>query len=338
MNPNRVLVTLISFWQYFRYAKMETHMPLHPQVKELMDRRAALGFPDNRDVTPDEARANARTGKEAIPAVAEPVGEITERTIPGPIGDIPIRIYRPVSNRPHSLIMLFHGGGWVIGDVDSEDSTSRGLVNRVNAVLVSVDYRMAPEVRFPGAPEDCYAATGWAVEHADELGVDASNLAVAGTSAGGNLSAAVALMARDRGGPSIKHQVLFCPVIDYSFDRSSYIENAEGYGLTRDGMIWFWDQYLGPDNEANGHNPYASPIRADDLSGLPDATVISAEYDPLLDEAADYAAALKAAGNDVTYTEYPGMTHGFNGSFGLIDAAVKACTEASNRILASFAK
>jgi acetyl esterase len=311
-------------------------MPLHPQVQELMDRRNALGFPDNKDVTPEEARANARAGKEAIPSDQEPVGEITEQTIPGPAGDIPIRIYRPKTDGPHPLIMLFHGGGWVIGDLDSEDSTSRGLVNRVNAVLVSVDYRMAPEVRFPGAPEDCYAATVWAVEHADELGVDASNLAVAGTSAGGNLSAAVSLMARDRGGPNIKHQVLFCPVIDHNFERPSCISNAEGYGLTTEGMIWFWDQYLGPNGD--GKHPYASPIQADDLSGLADATVIAAEYDPLLDEAADYAAALKAAGNDVTYTEYKGMTHGFNGSFGLIDDAVKACDEASTRILASFAK
>ena len=232
--------------------------------------------------------------------------------------------------------MLFHGGGWVVGNLDAEDSTSRGLVNRVNAVLVSVDYRLAPETRFPGAPEDCYAATVWAVEHAEELGVDAAKLAVAGTSAGGNLSAVVSLMARDRGGPSIKHQVLFCPVIDYDFDRTSYTENADDYGLKRDGMIWFWQQYLGPDGD--GHNPYASPIRAESLAGLADATVISAQYDPLLDEVADYAAALKAAGVDTTYTEYPGMTHGFNGSFGLIDAARDACDEASNRILASFAK
>ena len=145
-------------------------------------------------------------------------------------------------------------------------------------------------------------------------------------------------MARDRGGPVIKHQVLFCPGIDYSFDRASYTENAEGYGLTREGMIWFWEQYLGPNGESNGHNPYASPIRAEDLSGLAETTVIAAQYDPLIDEAAAYAAALKAAGNDVTYTEYPGMIHGFNGSFGLIDAAAEACTEASNRILASFAK
>jgi acetyl esterase len=311
-------------------------MPLHPQVKELMDRRLALGFPDNRTITPDEARANARAGKAAIPSEQEPVGEITERTIPGPAGEIPIRIYRPDTAGPHPLIMLFHGGGWVIGDLDSEDTASRGLVNRVNAVLVSVDYRLAPETRFPGAPEDCYAATVWAVEQAEELGVDASNLATTGTSAGGNLSAVIAQMARDRGGPAIKHQVLFCPVIDHYFDRPSSIENAEGYGLTRDGMIWFWEQYLGPDGD--GENPYASPIRAESLAGLPDATVIAAQYDPLLDEAADYATALKAAGVDATYTEYAGMTHGFNGSAGLVDAALDAIDEASNRILASFAK
>ena len=311
-------------------------MPLHPQMKELMDRRDALGYPTNLEVSVEQARANSIEGRLAIPSDQEPVAEISERTIPGPGGDLPIRIYRPATDGPHSLIMLFHGGGWVVGNLDSEDSMSRGLVNRVNAVLVSVDYRMGPETRFPGAPEDCYAATVWAVEHADKLGVDASNLATAGTSAGGNLSASVAQIARDRGGPAIKHQVLFCPVIDYCFDRPSYLENAEGYGLTRDVMIWFWEQYLGPD--ADGHNPYASPIRATDLSGLADTTVISAQYDPLLDEAADYAAALNAAGNDVTYTEYPGMTHGFNGSFGLLDAAVEACEEASKRILTSFAK
>ena len=311
-------------------------MPLHPQVQEQMDRQATLGFQVIQDATPDELRANSRAGAEAFPSETEPVGEITERLIPGPAGDTPIRIYRPVTDGTHPLIMLFHGGGWVVGDLNNEDSTSRGLVNRVNAVLVSVDYRLAPETRFPGAPEDCYAAMVWAVEHAEELGVDASKLAVAGTSAGGNLSAVVSLMSRDRGGPNISHQVLFCPVIDYKFDRPSYIENAEGFGLTRDGMMWFWDHYLGLDGD--GHNPYASPIRAGDLAGVADATVIAAQYDPLLDEAADYAAALKAAGVDTTYTEYPGMIHGFNGSFGIIDVARDACDEASARILTSFAK
>ncbi len=313
-------------------------MPLNPQTIKLMARQAALNFPALTEITPDEARANSAAGRIAIPTEKEPVGEISERLIPGPgpAGEIPIRIYRPDSEGPHPLIMLFHGGGWVVGDLEAEDATSRGLVNRVNAVLVSVDYRLAPETRFPGAPEDCYTAMVWAVEHAGELGVDAAKLAVAGTSAGGNLAAAVALMTRDRGGPNIKHQVLFCPVIDYKFDRPSYIKNANDYGLTRDSMIWFWEQYLGPDGD--GHNPYASPIRAKNLAGVADATIISAQYDPLVDEAADYATALKAAGVDTSYTEYPGVIHGFNGSFGLIDSARDACTEASNRILASFAK
>lgn len=311
-------------------------MPLHPQAKKLMAQRDSLGLPALGDTSIAQARANMIAQRLAFPSQQDAVGEITEQHIPGPAGDIPIRIYRPDTGEEHSLIMLFHGGGWVIGNLDTEDSMSRGLVNRVNAVLISVDYRLAPETRFPGAPEDCYAATLWATSHAEQLGVDASNLAVCGTSAGGNLSAVVALMSRDRGGHRIKHQILFCPVIDYLFDRPSYIKHAEGYGLTRESMIYFWEHYLGPDGD--GHNPYASPIRAKTLSGLPDATVISAEYDPLVDEARDYAIALKAAGVDVTYTEYAGMTHGFNGAFGAIDAAREACEEASSRILTSFSK
>ena len=298
------------------------------------------------------ARRIADTEPEAQPALVETIGhqatQLTELVFRGRI--IHVRVcLRGTPKRESAFTVALRDqcaerfpAGPLMADrrseIDQGPSFPSGvpLVNRVNAVLVSVDYRMAPEVRFPGAPEDCYAATVWAVEHAEELDVDASKLAVAGTSAGGNLSAAVSLMARDRGGPNIKHQVLFCPVIDYDFDRASYIENATDYGLTRDNMIWFWEQYLGPNGD--GHDPYASPIRAASLAGLADATVISAQYDPLLDEAADYATALKAAGNDVTYTEYPGMTHGFNGSFGLIDAARDACDEASNRILASFAK
>ena len=311
-------------------------MPLHPQVKELMQKRTALDLPDNHRVSPEEARANARRGKQAIPTVKEPIGDISERHIPGPAGDITVRIYRPDTQGPQPLIMFFHGGGWVIGDLDTEDSISRGLVNRVNAVLISVDYRLAPEHRFPAAVEDCYAATIWAVENSQELLNDSSRLAVAGTSAGGNLSAAVCQIARDRCGPEINHQVLFCPVIDSSLNRKSAIDNAEGYSLTTKGMKWFWDQYIGPNG--NEHHPYASVINANDLSNLPDATVIAAEYDPLLDEAADYASALTAAGNDVTYSEYKGMIHGFNGSFGLIDDAVKACEQAASRILYSFNK
>ncbi|MEK9676715.1 MAG: alpha/beta hydrolase, partial [Chloroflexota bacterium] len=211
-------------------------MPLHPQVEAFKKKRVALNLAPNSQVSPEQARENSRIWRAAIPADLEPVGEITDRTIPGPTGDLPVRIYRPVTPGPHPLVMLFHGGGWLIGDLDHEDPSSRRICNQVDAVVVSVDYRLAPETRFPGAPEDCYAATVWVVEHADELGVDASGVAVTGTSAGGNLTAVVAQMARNRGGPKIKHQVLFCPVIDHDFSRPSYQEHGESFALTQDSM------------------------------------------------------------------------------------------------------
>jgi len=313
-------------------------MPFHPQVIEFRDKRVALNLAPNSEVTPAQARENSRIWRAAIPADLEPVGEITERAIPGPAGDLPIRIYRPATDGPHPLVMLFHGGGWLIGDLDHEDPSSRRICNQLNAVVVSVDYRLAPETRFPGAPEDCYAATIWAADHATELGTDATNIAVTGTSAGGNLAAAVAQMARDRGGPNIKHQALFCPVIDYDFDRPSYATHGESFALTQDSMRFFWKQYLGPDGASNGHNPYASPIRAESLAGLPDATIITAQYDPLVDEAVDYAKALREAGVDTSYTQYPGMAHAFNELIGIFDVARTAVDEACDRIRASFAK
>lgn len=310
-------------------------MPLHPQVVESMKKLEALGLPALTEITPQQARINSTISREAIPVEKEPVGSIEDRMIPGPAGDIPIRIYRPagISNPP--LIMLYHGGGWVVGDLESEDATCRGLCRRVGAVVISVDYRLAPETRYPGAVEDCYAATEWAVKNATELGIDASRIATSGTSAGGNLSGAIAQMARDKGGPSITHQVLFCPVIDADFDRKSYIANATGYGLTREGMMWFWDQYTGTGNAR--FEPYASLIRANSLSGLPPATIIAAEYDPLVDEAVAYADALKAAGVSTTCTVYEGMTHGFNGRIGVFDAARDAIEEAAAGIRKSFA-
>jgi acetyl esterase len=313
-------------------------MPLHPQVEEFRKKRIVLNLAPNSEVSPEQARANSRTWRSAIPADLEPVGKISDRTIPGPESELPIRIYRPDSPGPHPLLMLFHGGGWLIGDLDHEDPSARRMCNQVNAVVVSIDYRLAPETRFPGAPEDCYAGLLWAVENIDQLGIDATNIAVTGTSAGGNLAAAVAQMARDRGGPTIKHQTLFCPVIDYDFDRPSYTAHSDSFALTEDSMRFFWKQYLGTNAESNGHNPYASPIRAESLAGLPDATIITPEFDPLIDEAVDYANALKQAGVDVTYTQYEGMAHAFNELIGIFDAARVAVDEASARIRSSFNK
>lgn len=311
-------------------------MPLHPQVVEMMKKTAALNLPPNTELTPEEARKNSVLTRKAVEVEVEPVGIVKDFNIPGPAGELTVRFYKPDTPGPHPLIMLFHGGGWVVGDLDTEDATCRGLCRRVDAAVLSVDYRLAPETAYPGAVEDCYAATVWAAENAGKLAIDPNRIATSGTSAGGNLSGAVAQMARDKDGPKISHQLLFCPVIDADFDRPSYIANATDYGLTRDSMIWFWDHYTGAGGDR--YEPYASLIRAQDLSGLPDATIIAAEYDPLVDEAVAYADALKSAGVKTHCTVYPGMTHGFNGRVGVLDAAKEALDEAAINIKASFRK
>ena len=310
---------------------------LHPETVDFMKKGAELGGPAAGECTPEELRAASDARSQVLKPAIEPVRKVIRRKFDGPGGEVPLRIYIPEGvEPPYPVVMIFHGGGWTIRSYELEGPTSRGLANRAGAIAISVQYRLAPEARFPGAAEDCYAAAQWAVANAAEFGGDPSMMAVAGTSAGGNLSAAVAQMARDRGEPKISHQVLFCPVIDHDFTRPSYDEFADGYGLTKIGMQWFWEQYLGPDG--NGSDPYASPIRAEDLSGLPDATVIVAECDVLRDEAEDYAAAMQKAGVDTRLTRYEGVLHGFNCQPGHIHAAESALDEAADRIKTSFAK
>ena len=310
---------------------------LTPDTVDFMEKAATLDMPAFGECSAEELRAASERRNQIMKPAIEPVRKVIRRKIDGPGGEIPLRIYVPEGAEPlYPVVMVFHGGGWTIRSYELEGPTSRGLANRVGALVVSVQYRLAPETRFPGAADDCYAATQWAVQNAAEFGADASKLAVAGTSAGGNLSAAVSQMARDRGEPNISHQALFCPVIDHNFKRASYDEFADGYGLTKLGMQWFWEQYLGPDGD--GSNPYASPIQAENLSGLPDATVIVAECDVLRDEAEDYAAALQNAGVDTRLTRYEGVLHGFNCQPGYIHAAESALDEAADRITASFAK
>jgi acetyl esterase len=207
------------------------------------------------------------------------------------------------------LVVYYHGGGWVLGDLETHDATCRRLANASDCIVVAVDYRLAPEHKFPAAVEDCYAAALWAAENAASLGVDAARVAVAGDSAGGNLAAVVSLLAKQRGGPPLAHQALIYPVTDFDFQRPSYQENAEGYLLTRQAMEWFWRQYLNDD--AEGADPLASPLRAPDLRGLPPATVITAEYDPLRDEGEVYAERLAQAGVPTTCVRYLGQIHGF---------------------------
>jgi acetyl esterase len=224
--------------------------------------------------------------------------------------------------------VYYHGGGWVIGNLDTHDGSARGICNASACVVVSVDYRLAPEHRFPVPAEDAYSAAKWISDHVEEFGAQAPRLqvAIAGESAGGNLAAAVALMAKDRGGPQFFFQLLVYPVMDYGADTPSYRENGEGYFLTKSSMDWYWGHYLKAPED--GSHPYASPLKAEDLSGLPPALVITAEYDPLRDEGEAYASRLKEAGVPAICTRYPGMMHGFFNQPNDIDDARKAYAEA----------
>ena len=223
------------------------------------------------------------------------VASVEDRFIPGPRGDIRIRIYRPDLQPGRPILVFFHGSAFIICSIDTHDAMCRQICRRGGAVVVSVDYRLAPENKFPAAPDDCFAATKWAAEHAAEIGGDPVRLAVGGDSVGGAMAAVAAIRARDEGGPGISAQILLYPVTDhYSVQRPSYAERGSGCGLTRDAMIWAWDLYL--QSREQGAHPHASPIRAPSLAGLPKAYVITGEYDLLRDEGEAFAARLQQAG------------------------------------------
>lgn len=285
-------------------------MPLDPEARAYLDYLATLGRKPYREQTLASVREN-QFAILAFAGASEPVARIHERTIPGPGGAIPVRIYTPAS---HSgllpVLVYFHGGGWVLGTLDTHDNVCRQLANQTPCVVVAVDYRLAPEHKFPAAVEDADAAVVWVAEHADEIGADATRVAVGGDSAGGNLAAVVAQIARDRGSPPVAFQLLIYPVTDhYAAGMASYEENADGYYLTRDSMIWFIDHYL-RDSEDKG-DPRFAPLRQPDLRGLPPALVMTAEYDPLRDEGERYVERLRAAEVPTRLIRYDGMIHGF---------------------------
>lgn len=306
-------------------------MPLDPQAKQVLDMiNAAPSF----DLEGDPAEARAFYEQMNVSDASTPVDRVEDRTLPGPDGEIPVRIYAPNSDSPLPVLVFFHGGGWVIGSIETHDTTCRQLAAGTSCLVVSVDYRLAPENPFPAAPDDCYAATVWVAEHAAEIGGDPARIAVGGDSAGGNLAAVIALMARDRGGPNLAHQLLIYPVTDYAFETPSYSENAEGYMLTQPMMKWFWNHYLA--DPADGAGEWASPLRAANLSGLPPATVLTAEFDPLRDEGEAYAKRLGEAGVKTQLTRYDGVFHGFFGMGAMIDKAVAAVDEASSALRGAF--
>jgi acetyl esterase len=292
---------------------------------------ALLEAMGNRSVasgTPEEARAGFRllTVDLRRPETIVPVASTEDVAIPGPAGDIPVRVYRPEADGELPTVLFIHGGGFVIGDIDTHDNQCRAVCRDIEAVVVSVGYRLAPEAPFPAAVEDALAATQWTADHVGELGGDPARLALAGDSAGGNLAAVVAQLARDAGGPPIAAQLLIYPGVDFREDGDypSREENAEGFFLTLEDMVWFRDHYKGSSDPAD---PRLSPLLADDLSGLPPAIVVTAEYDPLRDEGEAYARALEAAGVPVILHRYDGLIHGFFDLGALSPAAAAAVDE-----------
>ncbi|ANZ14357.1 lipase/esterase [Streptomyces noursei ATCC 11455] len=310
--------------------------PLSPRARLIVDAMSA-DFPDPAR-GPLDAAALRRASRAAPPEPGDDGIASADRTVPGPPGapPLPVRVYRPdgPAAGPRPLIVFFHGGGWVLCDLDTHDGLCRQLARRCGAVVVSVDYRRAPEDRFPAAAEDAYAATAWAAARARELGCDPAGVAVAGDSSGGNLAAAVALMARDRGGPPLAAQLLLYPALDHRLAGRSAVDHATGFFHTTAHMRWYWDQYLGPDGD-RGH-PYASPGLAPDLTGLPPALLVLPECDPLRDEGRAYGEALRAAGVPARVAEYRGTFHGFLGAAGRLPAADAALGAATNWLVGTL--
>ncbi len=309
-------------------------MPLHPQAEAIARAFAErMATASGAAPTIEERRAVV----DASPRVPGPdMARVENRTVEGPNGDVPVRVLVPHGARPLPVVMYFHGGGWVIGTVDSSEAMARSIAEASGCIVVSVEYRLSPEHKFPMGLEDCYAATRWAAEEASSFGGDGSRLAVSGDSSGGNLAAAVCLVARDRGAPAIAYQALIYPVLDRNFETRSYEDNANGYLLTRRMMVSNWRDYL--DREETAANPYAAPVQSKDVSGLPPAYVLTAEYDPLRDEGEAYAGMLERAGVPTRYVCYAGMVHGFFGFTGQIDMAREAVADVGAAVRAALAR
>jgi acetyl esterase len=305
-------------------------VPVDPEIAGVLALLAAVDQPMHR-MTPQQARdafaalvVGSRRPEDVIP-----VKSVEDSTVPGAVGDLPARIYRPDETGPLPTVLLLHGGGWVIGDIETHDNTARQIARDARAVVVAVGYRLAPESPFPAAVEDAIAATRWVAEHLAELG-GGDRLAVAGDSAGGNLAAVVAQHCRDAGGPELSAQFLIYPSTDVAGDYPSRTENGSGYFLESATMEWFFQQYAGAETEIDAR---LSPLLAEKLTGLPAAVVITAEYDPLRDEGEAYADALSAAGVPVTLCRFDGMIHGFF-DMGPASAAARAAIEESCRLFA----
>ncbi|MET0729279.1 MAG: alpha/beta hydrolase [Acidimicrobiales bacterium] len=292
-------------------------MPVHPQVQTMLDAMGQMAAPATSELSLAEARSMYLLM--CSMEQAEEIERVDDRLVPGEHGDIPVRVYTPAAavGANHGVLLWFHGGGWVLGDLESGDSTCRALANRAGCVVVSVDYRCAPEEKAPAAIDDSLTALTWTVENAELLGVDATRVAVGGESAGGNLAALLCQRVRDEFGPDIDFQLLIYPVTDLTMSHPSVEENGEGYFFTKDTLQWFIGQYLDPEDDPK--DPALSPLHAASLANLPPALVITAEFDPLRDEGEAYAVRMQEAGVTTQLVRYDGQIHGFVGMATTLD-------------------
>lgn len=310
--------------------------PLDPRASVLIKQLSSLPTPWADDLDINRARREMMAAAEAFKAPST-IARTQDYFLPPAVNsevEIPIRCYWPTEEEHLPLIVFYHGGGWVLGNIVTHDAYCRRLATATGAVVASVDYRLAPEHKYPAAFDDCYAATRYLAENAAEFGIDPHRIAVAGDSAGGNLAAAVAIAARDASKPNLMMQVLLYPVIDYNFETPSYNDFAEGYFLSKQAMQWFWDQYLA--EKRDGYRPFASPIRAETLGALPPAVIITAGYDPLRDEGHAYAERLIRANVQVDYHCYEDMFHGFCRRYDTLPQAEAALTEVASALKKAF--
>ncbi|MEZ0602509.1 alpha/beta hydrolase [Paraburkholderia sp. IW21] len=322
--------------------QMSAPAQAEPHMQKVLDALASLGGKPIETLTPEEARKQptpadavkkvlTQEGKSTAP---EEVGSLKHMSIPGPGGDIPIHIYSPKGKGPFPVMVYYHGGGWVIADTMTYDASPRALANGAKAIIVAVDYRQAPEHPFPAASDDAYAAYQWVLSHAREFQADPHRVAVGGESAGGNLATVVSMMARDKKTPMPVYELLVYPITNNDFSTPSYLENATAKPLSKPMMEWFFKQYAPDAKEAN--NPYVSPLKAESLRGLPPATIITDEIDPLRSEGKAYADRLRSAGVKVSYKNYVGVTHEFFGMGAVVPKAKEAEQKASADLRNAF--
>lgn len=311
-------------------------MPLDPLLKAFLDQMAAQPVPKMWEMEPANAREAMVALMQAVGPKDVPIGKVSNLAIPGPAGEIPARAYSPVAagGEPLPTLVFFHGGGFVIGGIDTHDGLCRMLANDSACRVISVEYRMAPEHKFPAAVEDAFAAVSWIEKNAAQLGVDANRLAVGGDSAGGNLAAVVTQLARDAGAPRLAFQMLLFPVTHIDADTVSRREFAEGYFLEGKTIEWFFDQYF--EAGADTSDPKASPLLTEKFGGLPPAYVMVAGFDPLHDEGVAYAEKLRDAGVAVTLDDYPDMVHDFIYLQAVLPQAAEALCTAAKALRAAL--